>query len=71
MDIKIVNIAYDWIIEDLYTDNAKQRTFQMRGYIVEYYFNNYIKSTIDIATDKELTIDEIKEKIKEFYKEVK
>lgn len=71
MDIKIVSIKYNLKIADVTWDGKTKREFEMNGYTVEYYFNRYIRSVIDIATDKELTIDEIKEKIKEIYKEVK
>lgn len=70
MDIKIMNIQCNWRIEDLYIEHARQRIFQLGGYTVEYYFNKYIKTTIEIPSSKELTIDEIKEKIKEIYRSV-
>lgn len=70
MDIRILNIRYNLKEDWLYTEDASKRTFEMKGYTVEYYLNNYIRSTIEIPIDKELTIDEIKQKIRETYRNV-
>lgn len=68
MDIKILNIKFNVRTIDVTWDGKTKRTFEPNGYTVEYYLNKFIKSTIEIKTDKELTIDEIKEKIKETYR---
>lgn len=68
MEVRILNIRYNLKEDWLYTEDASKRTLEMKGYTVEYYLNNYIRSIIEIPTNKELTIDEIKGKIKETYR---
>lgn len=63
MDIQILDIEYKLMKADLYNENSAKTCFEMRGYIVTYCLNGTNK-TIDISTDKELTIEEIKAKIK-------
>lgn len=69
LDIQISKIECNLDIQDIY-GATNERIFQLNGYKIEYYLNKYIKSTIDISTDKELTIDEIKDKIRETYRGV-
>lgn len=68
MNIQIAKIDYILTIQDLYTDSESERTIKLSGYKVEYYLNKYIESTISIPTEKELSIEQIKEKIINTYR---
>lgn len=68
MDIQIYKIVYNLGIEDLCHENSREREMRLSGLRVDFYLNKFIESSIYIPTEKELTIDEIKEKIKETYR---
>ena len=74
MDIQIVNMKYKYEIADYYNENKdfiSNREMQLSGYIVEFYLNQYIKSSIDIKANKELSIEEIKNKIQDAFQNMK
>lgn len=56
-------IEYNLGIQDLCTENSREREIHLSGITVEFYLNKFIKSSIYIPTYKELTIREIKEEI--------
>lgn len=65
MEISLTNIKYNWGICHVSCGNITKIEQELQGYEVSFLINKILESKINIGTDRELSIEEIKAKILE------
>ena len=65
MKITLADIKYNLNIQNVYYTEEEHQERTLKGYTVLFFINENIESKMDIWTQQELSIEEIKVKIKE------
>lgn len=64
MEITLMDIKYVWQIDTISQNGTElEKTFNLTGYDITFLLNKEIEGKIHLDTDKEKTVEELKDKI--------